>query len=122
MFSSPRCVLCLARRRNRRAVNRLRQRRTAFAAVSTHAAKRQVVANGRPQCKPAKDYNSAGGFTSAAGLTFLHRLPQTTARLRRYSITASARASRVGGISRPSAFAVVRLIASSYLVAVCIGS
>jgi hypothetical protein len=35
---------------------------------------------------------------------------------RRYSITSSARASRVVGISRPSALAVRRLITSSYLV------
>src|SRR5262249_25861116 len=33
-----------------------------------------------------------------------------------HSITSSARASTVGGISRPSAFAVLRLITSSYLV------
>jgi hypothetical protein len=31
-----------------------------------------------------------------------------------YSITSSARASSVGGTSRPSAFAVLRLIANSY--------
>jgi hypothetical protein len=33
-----------------------------------------------------------------------------------YSITSSARASSVGGMSRPSAFAVLRLITSSNLV------
>ena len=33
-----------------------------------------------------------------------------------YSITSSARASSIGGTSRPSAFAVLRLITSSYLV------
>jgi hypothetical protein len=38
-----------------------------------------------------------------------------------YSITSSARASRVGGISRPSALAVFRLITSSYLVGACTG-
>src|SRR5262249_12281632 len=38
-----------------------------------------------------------------------------------YSITSSARASSVGGISRPSAFAVLRLITSSYLVGACTG-
>jgi hypothetical protein len=36
--------------------------------------------------------------------------------LRDYSITSSARASSIGGTSRPSAFAVLRLITSSYLV------
>jgi hypothetical protein len=39
----------------------------------------------------------------------------------RYSITSSARASRAAGISRPRAFAVLRLIASSYLVGACTG-
>jgi hypothetical protein len=33
-----------------------------------------------------------------------------------HSITSSARASSIGGISRPSALAVLRLITSSYLV------
>ena len=33
-----------------------------------------------------------------------------------HSITSSARASSVAGISRPSAFAVLRLITSSYMV------
>src|SRR5262249_29670132 len=36
-----------------------------------------------------------------------------------HSITSSARASRVGGTSRPSALAVLRLITSSYLVGAC---
>ena len=39
----------------------------------------------------------------------------------RYSITSSARASSVGGTSRPSAFAVLRLMTSSYLVGACTG-
>jgi hypothetical protein len=38
-----------------------------------------------------------------------------------YSITSSARASTVGGMSRPSAFAVLRLMTSSYLVGACTG-
>ena len=38
-----------------------------------------------------------------------------------HSITSSARASSVGGTSRPSALAVLRLIASSYLVGACTG-
>src|SRR5262249_3595585 len=38
-----------------------------------------------------------------------------------HSITSSARASSVGGISRPSAFAVLRLITSSSLVGFCTG-
>src|SRR5262249_31870354 len=38
-----------------------------------------------------------------------------------YSITSSARASSVDGTSRPSAFAVLRLITNSYLVGACTG-
>jgi hypothetical protein len=38
-----------------------------------------------------------------------------------HSITSSARASSVGGTSRPSARAVLRLITSSYLVGACTG-
>ena len=38
-----------------------------------------------------------------------------------YSITASARASTAGGIVKPSALAVLRLITRSYLVGACTG-
>src|SRR5262249_14987081 len=38
-----------------------------------------------------------------------------------HSITSSARASTVAGTSRPSAFAVLRLMTSSYLVGACTG-
>src|SRR5262249_29679370 len=38
-----------------------------------------------------------------------------------HSITSSARASSVGGISRSSVLAVLRLITSSYLVGACTG-
>jgi len=38
-----------------------------------------------------------------------------------HSITSSARASSVGGTSRPSVFAVLRLITNSYLVGACTG-
>ena len=38
-----------------------------------------------------------------------------------HSITSSARASSVGGTSRPSTFAVCRLMTSSYLVGCCTG-
>src|SRR6266498_789881 len=38
-----------------------------------------------------------------------------------HSITSSARASSVAGTSRPSAFAVLRLITNSYLVGACTG-
>ena len=42
-------------------------------------------------------------------------------RLRGYSMTSSARGSRVGGMVMPSAFAVLRLITSSYLIGACTG-
>jgi hypothetical protein len=41
--------------------------------------------------------------------------------LRAYSITSSARASRAGGMSRPSVLAVLRLMTNSYLVGACTG-
>ena len=43
------------------------------------------------------------------------------ATLRRHSITSSARATTDGGRSRPSAFAVFRLMTSWYLVGACTG-
>src|ERR1700731_1479813 len=51
----------------------------------------------------------------------LHRLDRTSFAWRTHSITSSARASTVGGTSRPSAFAVLRLSTVSYLVGVCTG-
>src|SRR3974377_1876322 len=41
--------------------------------------------------------------------------------IRRYSITSSARASRDWGTDKPSAFAVFRLMASSYLLGASTG-
>ena len=41
--------------------------------------------------------------------------------LRDHSITSSARASSVGGTSRPSSLAVLRLVTRSYLVGACTG-
>src|SRR5256886_8935143 len=51
----------------------------------------------------------------------LHRLDRTSFAWRTYSITSSARARSVGGTSRPSALAVLRLITSSNLVGCTIG-
>src|SRR5262249_24349533 len=56
--------------------------------------------------------------------SWLTRLPSEAITSRHppaYSITSSARASNVGGTSRPSAFAVLRLITKLYLVGVCTG-
>src|SRR6266576_3240682 len=46
----------------------------------------------------------------------LHRLDRTSFAWRTHSITSSASASSVGGISRPSVVAVLRLITNSNLV------
>src|SRR5207247_464436 len=51
----------------------------------------------------------------------LHRLDRTSFAWRTHSITSSARASSVGGTSRPRALAALRLITSSNLVACSIG-
>jgi len=49
------------------------------------------------------------------------QVQQPHLRKQRYSITSSARATRLSGTVRPSAFAVFRLITSSYLVGACTG-
>src|SRR5262245_693533 len=51
----------------------------------------------------------------------LHRLDRTSFAWRTHSITSSARASSVGGTSRPSALAVLRLMTSSNFVGACTG-
>src|SRR5215468_4481239 len=50
-----------------------------------------------------------------------HASKQADERAPHHSITSSARASSVGGTSRPSALAVLRLMTSSYLVGACTG-
>jgi hypothetical protein len=62
--------------------------------------------------------------TSICDLAMSHSCQNLTHALqqaRLYSITSSARASTEVGTSRPSAFAVLRLIVSSYLVGACTG-
>src|SRR5262249_53429695 len=51
----------------------------------------------------------------------LHPLDRASFAWRTHSITSSARASRVAGTVRPSAFAILRLTTSSYLVGACTG-
>jgi hypothetical protein len=51
-----------------------------------------------------------------------HPLDRTSFAWRTHSITSSAMASSVGGMSRPSALAVLRLIYSLYFVGACPGS
>jgi hypothetical protein len=81
-------------------------------------------------------YASCGSGADLVGYSAMSALPQTGEVLlcplcaisrqmhcnkNHYSITSSARASRVSGTLRPSAFAVLRLIANSYLVGCCTG-
>src|SRR3954463_13230710 len=69
----------------------------------------------QPLSPGATQHSLPSGRYSLLGPDF-HRLDRTSFAWRTHSITSSARASKVGGISRPSALAVFRLIISSYLV------
>src|SRR5262245_10252593 len=72
-----------------------------------------------PPLSPAATQHSLpSGRYSLLGPDF-HRLDRTSFAWRTHSITSSARASSVGDSSRPSAFAVLRLMTSSYLVGAC---
>ena len=60
--------------------------------------------------------------TDTTGMSALCQLqPFAPQQYRRYSITSSARASSVGSMSKRSAFALFRLITSSYLMVPCTG-
>src|SRR5260370_20608522 len=87
---------------------------------------RTIDCNGRHRPTP----QSLPGFLAQAleEPIFLHIAPSATLPFTigagvalPYSITSSARASTVAGISRPSALAVFKLITSSYLVGACTG-
>src|SRR5262245_47941141 len=74
-----------------------------------------------PPLSPAATQHSLpSGRYSLLGPDF-HRLDRTSFAWRTHSITSSAMASTDGGTSRPSAFAVLRLMGSSNLVAACTG-
>ena len=66
-------------------------------------------------------FGSPGGLDSSRTRAYSRVCPEAESGAPSYSITSSARASRVGGTSMPSAFAVLRLITSSYLVGFCTG-
>src|SRR3954465_6461391 len=74
----------------------------------------------RPLSPVATQHSLPSGRYSLLGPDF-HRLDRASFAWRTHSITSSARASTVGGISRPSALAVLRLMANSNLVGACTG-
>src|SRR5712664_3968310 len=69
----------------------------------------------QPLSPVATQHSLPSGRYSLLGPDF-HRLDRTSFAWRTYSITSSARASSVGGTSRPSAWAVIRLMTKSNLV------
>src|SRR5262249_11771401 len=69
----------------------------------------------QPLSPAATQHSLPSGRYSLLGPDF-HRLDRASFAWRTHSITSSARASKVGGISRPSILAVLRLIASSNFV------
>src|SRR6188474_3880665 len=69
----------------------------------------------QPLSPVATQHSLPSGRYSLLGPDF-HRLDRASFAWRTHSITSSARASKVGGTSRPSAFAVLRFNTSSILV------
>src|SRR3954454_14551648 len=69
----------------------------------------------------ATQHSLPSGRYSLLGPDF-HRQDRTSFAWRTHSITSSARARIDGGISRPSAFAVLRFITSLYLTGACTGN
>src|SRR6476659_1411970 len=74
----------------------------------------------RPLSPVATQHSLPSGRYSLLGPDF-HRLDRASFAWRTHSITSSASARSCGGISRPSALAVLALITSSNLVACTIG-
>src|SRR5512144_892734 len=69
----------------------------------------------QPLSPVATQHSLPSGRYSLLGPVF-HRLDRTSFAWRTHSITSSARASREGGTSTPSALAVIRLMTRSNLV------
>src|SRR6516164_7047020 len=74
----------------------------------------------QPLSPAATQHSLPSGRYSLLGPDF-HRLDRASFAWRTHSITSSARASTIGGIVRPSARAVLRLIVSSYFEACSTG-
>src|SRR5215470_20251061 len=75
----------------------------------------------KPLSPVAAQHSLPSGRYPLLGPDF-HRPDRTSFCWRTYSSTSSARASSDGGTVMPSAFAVLRLMTSSYLVGACTGS
>src|SRR6187399_2878784 len=74
----------------------------------------------QPLSPVATQHSLPSGRYSLLGPDF-HQLDRASFAWRTHSITSSARASKVGGTSRLSALAVLRLITVSYFVGACTG-
>src|SRR3954470_23684709 len=74
----------------------------------------------QPLSPVATQHSLSSGRYSLLGPDF-HRLDRTSFAWRTHSITSSARASRVGGMVRPSALAVLTFRASLNFVGICTG-
>jgi hypothetical protein len=73
------------------------------------------------RCCPKADKYRIVSVCPLSAITGREQMQQPNVPMHGYSITSSAPASSVGGKSRPSPFAVLRLITSSYLVGACTG-
>src|SRR5262249_23222362 len=75
----------------------------------------------RPLSPAATQHSLPTGRYSLLGPD-LHRLDRTSFAWRTHSITSSASATKLLGISRPSALAALRLMLNSYLLGCCTGN
>jgi hypothetical protein len=108
--AAPTAIARLGVRRCRPARQRRSRRRCAPAALDRPAPKQSANSPAARQ-RRRPDARIGGGEVSSRYLP-----------LRSHSITSSARASKVAGMSRPRAFAVFRLITVSNLLAACTGN
>jgi len=81
--------------------------------------RRSQSERGSRACPLCSDSDRVGASQRSAALCQLRR--NASQQTEPYSITSSARASSIGGTSRPSALAVLRLMTNSYLVTCWMG-
>src|SRR5262249_55209916 len=103
-----------SRRRLTRALAFVRVERSLRLCVGLFAPLRDKITSSAQSLVPPSGWPSQG-----SSLSILTEPRDELAPL--HSITSSARASSIGGTSRPSAFAVLRLTANSYFVGACTG-